>query len=222
MAVGPGEGLRYADRTMRIARRWCDELLVYGDRPDADTWDAVRQHATHCRFGSGDTWHESRVRRQLIRLCDQVLDDGDLVLVLDADEELRTLEGRNPSGIVRQLAESDTEGPWPVKFWHLWQADGLAHRADGLWQPSLGYRVYRHQKGLELPDRELGCPPIPNMPWIITHQPVLGVAHWGYARIDDVLRKHAFYMDRDGGRFHNSQHLQSIIEDPTLEPVPWA
>jgi hypothetical protein len=221
MAVGAGESLRYLDRTLRLATGWCDELIVYGDRPDPDTWDAVQRYATCARRSERDRYHESEIRNGLLGLCDDILDEDDLVVVLDADEELRTLEGDNPTSVLERLVNSDGPPMWTVQFWHLWTPDGTSHRVDGMWQPSIGWRIYRHRKGARLPDRECGVPPIPNMPHMVV-PPVLGIAHWGYARTDDVTVKHRFYMERDGGRFHSLAHLESIIQPPRLEPVPWA
>ncbi len=220
MLVGPDESLRYLDRIMRLARRWAQKIIVYCDRPDPDTWEAVRQSASFCKRTNVESFNESEARSGLLRMCETLLEDDDLVVILDADEELRALDGGCPVTAVRQLAASGDPGPWTVRRWHLWTADGSQHRVDGLWQPDVNYRIYRHRKGLQIPARELCCAPIPAMP-ASQRPPILAIAHWGYARTDDVVRKHAYYMERDGGRFHDIGHLKSIIQEPTLEPVPW-
>jgi hypothetical protein len=95
MNVGPGESLRYLDRTLRNARRWAEEIIVYGDGPDADTWDAVGRYASHRHFDRENRYprDESAVRNGLFEMLDRVLADGDIVVILDADEELWPLAG---------------------------------------------------------------------------------------------------------------------------------
>jgi hypothetical protein len=180
----------------------------------------VQQWATAARFVDADSFHESTVRNGATMICDEILAPDDIVVVLDADEELRAIDGSPARPVLETLDASDQPGPWPVQFWHLWAPDGTQHRVDPLWQPSVGHRLYRHQKGLRVSERAIACPAIPvpqprSAPYV-----QLGVAHWGYARPHDRIRKHEYYMRVDGGRYHNLSHLESIVTEPTLEPVP--
>lgn len=219
MIIGPGEGVRHLDRTLRLARRWAEVIVVYGDRCDHDTLDAIGAVTPHLCRGCGKGFHESTVRNGLFAMLDETIEAGDIVVILDADEELRRLDGQSPRAVLESFATDHGADAWAVQFWHLWAPDGTVHRVDGAWQPSVGCRVYRHRRGGRVPEREIASAAIPNPPNDFA-PPRLGIAHWGYARPHDRQRKHEHYMRVDGGRFHLLSHLQSILTEPTVEPVP--
>jgi hypothetical protein len=218
MVVGPNETTRYLDRALRLANTWADEILAVGDRVDLDTRAALTAHHARCQFVDYGAFHESMLRNTALALCDQHLTPGDLVVNLDADEELRTITGSRH--ITPALERLDGGEAWDVQFWHLWSPDGRYHRVDGAWQPSRGTRIYRHQPGLHLPNRPIAVPPVPPQLQVAPGEPTLAIAHWGYARPHDRDLKHAYYMRVDGGQYHSRAHLESIITEPVLEPVP--
>lgn len=225
MIVGPGESLRYLDRTLRLARRWADEVLVYADGVDADTEDAIGEGASsfHREAGPRFPTDESAVRNGLFQLCDNALDPGDLIVVIDADEELRSLDpDHRVKRVLQQLAADLTHDSWPVEFWHLWSPDGSQRRIDGGWAPAPQQRIYRHVPGLRMAPRALACGAIPPIGPLRASpdRARLAMAHWGYARPHDRAAKHERYMRLDGGRYHALWHLESIIQEPTLEPIP--
>ncbi len=222
MIVGPGEGVRYLDRTLRLASVWADEIVACCDRCDQDTLDAVRARTPHLCLVGEKGFHESTVRNSLFAMLDDTIDDGDIVVILDADEELRRLDGGPPRQVLKSFVSDHGADAWAVKFWHLWSPDGTVHRVDGAWQPSVGCRIYRHRKAGRVPEREIASAAIPSPPNDFA-PPQLGIAHWGYARPHDRQAKHEHYMAVDGGRFHLLSHLESIITEATettLEPVP--
>lgn len=219
MIVGPGETLRYLDRTLRLAQEWADLMVVVDDGADLDTRKAI-ETADVIRRRESTRFHEGDARNALARVLDEILDPADFVMVIDADEELRTLDGGDPFTTIHKLAHSTDPGPFGFTHWHLWNPEGTVHRVDGGWRSPCGYRAYRHQPGLLHVDRELAVPAVPGPAQSGTGGPVMAVKHWGYARPHDRARKHAWYMEHDGGRFHHVAHLQSIVTDPILEPVP--
>jgi hypothetical protein len=223
MIVGPGESLRYLDRTLRNAGRWADEIIVYGDGPDADTWDAVGHYASHMHLDQENRWptDESAVRNGLFELLDRVLADGDIVIILDADEELWPLACDSPASLLRTLAADRDADAWRVLFWHLWAPDGSVMRVDGMWRPNALYRIYRHRLGGRVQQRALACWPVPDGLALSGQEPILVMAHWGYARPHDRALKYKRYMHLDGGRYHPLAHLQSILQEPSLERPPY-
>jgi hypothetical protein len=223
MIVGPGESHRYLDRTLRLAGHWADRIFVYLDGADRDTLNAVEEGgATSWRAGGGPrfTTNESYVRHALLHMLDDDLDAGDLVVVLDADEELTARDG-TPRRALRHVAGDDRYVAWPVLFRHLWEPDGRAYRVDGGWRPDYKPRIYRHAPGLAIAERQLACSAIPDFPqqaiapW---DESSFVIRHWGYARPHDRQAKYDRYMAIDGGRFHSRAHLESILTTPVLEP----
>lgn len=217
MIVGPGEAGRHLRRALSGARSWADIVLVYGDGPDEATRNMIASYADVSRVAEENIHGlgEHLVRNRLFELADRTLDPGDLVVVLDADE---TIAGGG--AVIRstlQALEGGPEQAWNVTFKHLWTPDGTMHRVDGMWQPSAGTRIYRHQQGYRV--EPLGawvCPPVPQQLLWGARPPVLDVLHWGYALPADRPRKHDLYSRLAG---HHPAHIASIIEEPTLEPV---
>ena len=194
-------------------------LLVYGDAPDLESYRLIRRYATHHRVGSKNLYEtgEHLVRNEALALADEHLADGDLVAMLDADEEFA--QGPRTREILLGLADDPRES-FNVHFLHLWNEDGTLHRVDGLWQPSVGPRVYRHRSGYRLrPLYESAwvCPGLP--PHLLAERsaPVLDILHWSYARERDRAPKHERYSRLPG---HSVAHVDSILTEPTLEPVP--
>lgn len=228
MIVGPGESLRYLDRTLRLAAEWADEIVVVLDGDDADNEHAVKGRAAWSVLDHGMTppvtpvfrHDESLVRNVLMAQLDERLQDGDLVVGLDADEELaaRNLTVR---AALTTMAADKRAGWWPVLFHHLWTPDGAQQRVDGGWAPARQDRVWRHVHGARIPQRELACGQLPATVGLEPGYSPLFVRHWGYARHDDRVAKHARYQAIDGGRYHSGAHLDSILDlTPTLEAAP--
>lgn len=218
MPVGPGEADRHLERCLRSAREWADLLLVYGDGPDDATRRLIMRYAHLARLADHNEYEQGEhlVRNHLFEMADTVLSPGDMVAALDADEELP-----DPAAARATLAalEHDPRESFNVHFLHLWNPEGTAHRVDGLWQPSVGPRVYRHQPGYRLrPLYESAwvCPPLPPHLLREASPPILDVLHWSYARPQDRAPKHDRYMRLPG---HHPAHIASILTEPTLEPV---
>lgn len=219
MPVGPGEADRHLKRALQSARQWADCLLVYGDAPDPATRNLIGSYAHVGRIHDEPLYEhgEHLVRNQLLELVDAHAVEGDLVVMLDADEEFHASRRR-----VRDTLHALTNDPrtsFNVRFLHLWTPDGTMHRVDGLW-PSAGTRIYRHRKGFRVwPLHPSGwvCPPIPSQLCGPAGPPVLDVLHWSYARLEDRAPKHERYSRLPG---HHPAHVASIIEQATLAPVP--
>lgn len=219
MIVGKGEGQRHLKRAFDGAQQWADVVIVYGDGVDPLTSSMILRPNVITALCPVSMYADGEhlVRNQLFELCDQTLDPGDIVVVVDADEVVHG----NPELIRRSLltAGSTQANSWAAQFFHLWSPDGKFHRVDGMWQPSVGVRVYRHQPGLRV--QSLGrwvCPPIPaDLMNSAPAEPVIAIDHWGYARAQDRPRKYELYRKLEG---HHPRHIQSIIEEPALEPVP--
>lgn len=221
MIVGPGEADRHLERCLNAARSWADLVLVYGDAPDPATRNLIGSYAHITRIGDENLYEtgEHLVRNHMLQLADETLDVGDIIVSLDADEELHA----TPDQIRDTLTalEHDERESWNVHFLHLWTPDGSMHRVDGLWQPSVGPRIYRHRKGYRLEplyESAWVCPGLP--PHLLRtggQAALLDILHWSYARPEDRPPKHERYSRLLG---HNQDHIESILTEPRLEPVP--
>lgn len=235
MIVGPGEGDRYLGRMLDKAAAWADHIVIVKDHVDPhtaeviDTGRRVDGHAPSIwHYGieeSGDPaitflTDESAVRNLLLAALDAcpAVRDGDLVVVLDADEQLNDRERPVRTALERLVTPPRGIEAWSMWFFHLWTEDGTHYRADGGWAPAQQFRIFRHRQGARIDSRPLACTAIPP-----SAQPraeaALEVLHWGYARPADRQAKYERYMEIDGGRFHALGHLESILTDPVLKPV---
>lgn len=222
MIVGPGEADRHLERCLRAARSWADVVLVYGDNPDPATRNLIGRYAHIARIGDENLYEtgEHLVRNQLLELADETLTVGDIIASLDADEEFHAPPDRIRSTLLE--LENDPRESWNVHFLHLWTADGTMHRVDGLWQPSVGPRIYRHRKGYRLEplyESAWVCPGLPLHLLRSDGPPVFDILHWSYACPKDRPPKYERYSRLPG---HNPAHIQSILTEPTMEPVPCA
>ena len=221
MIAGPGEADRHLGRCLAATREWADLVVVYGDAPDPATVSLISEHADVWQVGGENLYEQGEhlVRNKVLAMLDETVVEGDIVVVLDADEQIHA----DAPAIRRTLAalECDTAESWNVRFLHVWNEDGTLHRVDGLWQPSVGPRIYRHHPGYRLrPLYESAwvCPPLPPHLLRTGGRPaVLDVLHWSYARERDRQPKFERYSRLPG---HSPAHIRSIIETPTLEPVP--
>jgi glycosyltransferase involved in cell wall biosynthesis len=226
MIAGPGEAYRYMDRMLRYASDWADVLCLSLDGADKDTRDCAVYHSASFENGghvsTGERIYErdgeGAARNRLFRLLDRVLDEGDLVVSIDADEQLTT-----PRLVLKGLDKNLDEGAgvWKADYWHLWTRSGDKCRADGLWYPDKRHMAWRHIPGARTEEGGLFAESTPMQ----ARESKLGrtalqVNHWGYSHIEDRREKHELYMRRDGGHQHNVDHLESIVANPELVVLP--
>lgn len=225
MMVGPGELDRYLPVTVPALLAFCDEVVIRcegeAERDYLDTLDVAFSFADPSFFA-----HEGRARQELLDYT--LAFDPTHVLAVDADE-LAT----DPAA-VRAACETDAPGPWTLGMEEVWEAcdDRLCIREDGGWRthevPCL-WRVPPGTDGLRIADRALACGRVPES---VDAQARAGAAvstgssllHLGWANASERQARYERYATHDGGRFHASAHLQSIMWPPDLvqlRPRPW-
>lgn len=227
MIVGPGEGDRYLSQMLAKAGEWADVIVLVADHVDEKTQAIIDEaHDSTYRLFSYSIpapapsfiTDESYVRNGLMMALDHVLRPDDLVVILDADEQLNDRERPVRTALERLVAPPRGIRAWSMWFLHLWDESGTHYRVDGGWAPAQQFRIYRHRHDARIDPRPLACTAIPP-----SAQPraeaALEVLHWGYARPDDRQAKHDRYMTIDGGRYHSRAHLESILTEPVLNPV---
>jgi hypothetical protein len=235
MIVGPGEADRHLDLVLGRASKWADTLLAVADHVDERTEAMLQRElklgTSEAEGNAVDVWwsngaapsfrqDESYVRNALMRLCDKHLDTGDLVVVLDADEELLAPQNGpqavNLRTVLGDLAALPAEA-FSATFYHLWDAAGETYRTDGAWWPAPQFRIYKHDQGARIQQRRMACKAIPESALPRAHTR-LRVAHWGYAHEEDRIAKYRRYVRLDGGQYHSLAHIESILAAASREP----
>lgn len=222
MIVGPGEANRWLDFTLRHAKSWADRLVVAIDPAiDEDSHMAVCDRADWVQScATSFVEDESAMRNALLAGIATQASDGDLVVIIDADERLVFTGHIDPRGRLKTMSWGHAD-VWTGQFVHLWDPACNRIRVDGGWAPGPQTRIYRHRRVTPpIPGRRLACQATP-------HQPGSGAlsgltfVHYGYARVDDRRAKYERYAALDGGRFHSGTHITSILDmDPELAPWP--
>ena len=141
------------------------------------------------------------------------------LLAVDADEFV------SDGAAVRAACETDAgRGSWALGMQEVWKADAHALwlRIDGGWRAQeAGIPILWRapparvaQTGAwQIPDRALACGREPLAVRRLgrpTRVPA-DVLHFGWTDENDRARRYARYVEHDGGRFHRSQHLDSIM-----------
>jgi hypothetical protein len=115
----------------------------------------------------------------------------------------------------------------------VWKADvhHLHIRHDGGWRPHMVPILYKTPRRIDsswrIRDRALACGREPQAvrTMIPRHpRPVTEIFHFGWVRESERDGRYQRYVEHDGGAFHASQHLQSIMWPDSrvrLQRKPW-
>jgi hypothetical protein len=167
---------------------------------------------------------ESIFRWAAWRAMERLLEPGpgDWILAVDADELLvSTTAGADLVLVVTQLVDTIGAAVTDTVTFHVAEIFGFngmgwpLTRTDGYWGAITACRLARWQpEGMFQPRRE-GGGSLPST-WTADTGPngQLEIMHLGYARPEDRRVKHQRYTTGTG---HNIRHVQSILEQPTLQ-----
>jgi glycosyltransferase involved in cell wall biosynthesis len=163
---------------------------------------------------------ESMLRQQSWDCLSKHAKPGDWVVAIDADEIITCVNEKN-------LKEELKMSPFDVvcvRRVELW--DPLNIRVDKFWGPQFTHRIYRYSSGGVFVQRVLACGSAPMYVtdwlnrgnyWVYNS---IRMVHLGYLRYEDRKEKYNRYMNLDAGKYHNLNHLKSILdEDPVLLPI---
>lgn len=213
MMVGTGERDRYLDVTVPALLEFCDAVVVVDESTDgsgdrADELGALVERSEVGAFFQ----HEGRARQLLV---DVVLEQRPShALMVDADELIT--DG--------QRLRSACESVCPVLTLPLHEAwtisgDRLGVRVDGQWATGSAcvWRAdYRPATEWRILDRALACGRDPVAVRTLRQQRCwepsgAEIVHLGWANQAERATRYQRYAVNDGGRFHASSHLQSIM-----------
>jgi hypothetical protein len=176
--------------------------------------------------------HEGKFRQDAWNWMEDALEpeEGDWIFSFDADEFLINWDRESPKSVLQRLA-SDSEKigvrSRRMKVDEVFSVDENGDpwiRTDGYWDNIVQNRFYEYisdpwaNKFKEIP---LACGSLPKGGETSIPTGRVGILHYGYARASDRLEKYRRYRGLHG---HSSEHIDSIIQPPTLSkwqgPVP--
>lgn len=229
-----------------------DEVRVLDDGSTDDWADALYEPHAEADFPyvpldrihvlrseeSGFWQHEGNARQALL---DWTLEaDPDWVLAIDADEFV------SDGPALRALAEESHASVLTLNMQEVWAADVecLCIREDGGWREHPVPILWRVPgptvldadrrkpfpiRQWRIPDRQLAPGREPQAVRDFSRggrhgAPSVDILHFGWACEADRQARYQRYIEHDGGRFHNSAHLQSIMAPPArvlLEGRDW-
>lgn len=196
MMIGPGEDDRYLPEVLAHLGGFCD-TVVFRDTPSEEFYG-----------------HEGRARQTLLDMTLEA--EPTHVLAIDADEFVT-----DGQAIRRVCENGGGNGVWTLPMEEVWAADErhLWTRQDGGWRahpvPIL-YAVPERRDGRwRIMDRALACgrEPIYVRQLAAKASPSgASVLHFGWANRSERQARYDRYAKADGGRFHTSAHLRSILD----------
>lgn len=216
------ERSRYLDVALDSLLGFVDLIVILDDASDDGTSEHLAARAAdderivvERNRTAGFFAHEGRTRQRLLQVTLQHAPTH--VLAIDADELVD--DGR----AVRASVEADEgRGSWSLVMEEVWKADPafLWTRQDGGWRAHAVPVLWRVPGKRELrtaawtiPQRQLACGREPSAVRRIRPAVVTGAAilHFGWTRESERRARAQRYQVADGGRFHASAHLDSIL-----------
>lgn len=111
------------------------------------------------------------------------------------------------------------EGTWWVRVDGGW----APHECPVVWQPPVRRLTARErwEQGWTIPDRKLACGREPEIVRMVDALASgVDLLHLGWSNPEERQRRYERYVRIDGGEYHASDHIRSIMEEPTLVPYP--
>lgn len=206
---------RYLEPCIGHLLEFVDEIRIVDDRSDDGTWEWLRrQDRVEVAQTSGRFFdHEGAARQELLEWT--LAGDPTHVLAIDADEFVS--DGR----AIRRICEAPRGEVWTLSMLEIWKAfpECLCVRMDGGWRPGRSpilWRVPDNAPDLRIKNLALACGREPEyVRRLIQRDRVahsgVDVLHFGWANELERQARYDRYVVHDGGKFHRSQHLGSII-----------
>lgn len=195
---------------------YCDEVSVWDDgskdgtQEILTTVDRVRYtYSPNNRFYR----HEGQARQRALDFA--LLAKPTHILAVDADEFVE--DGWK----LRQAMDSEDIQIWTLNMVEIWKAtpDVLLTRQDGGWREHevpISYRSWgpsTRSPVRRIPNRRMASGRVPIQVAKQRYAAASGasILHFGWANQADRAARHQRYVVADGGQFHASRHLDSIM-----------
>jgi glycosyltransferase involved in cell wall biosynthesis len=208
---------RYLKPCIAHLLEFVDLIVILDDASDDGTreWLSERDDeriVVEQQYESTFYRHEGRTRQLLV---DVVLEQSPThVISLDGDELISN------DGALRARIEAEPDVPvWSLMMEEVWRADAdaLWIRQDGGWRahplPVL-WRAPQNGERFTMLDKKLACRRVPMEVLAQRAKPSgMSVLHFGWTDKATRQARYDRYAKHDGGKFHASSHLRSILWD---------
>jgi len=216
--IGKNESSRFLEDVLKRLSGQVDKIIFTDDCSDDDTPEIASKYAEV--FSSPEPLfnkHEGKLRAFAWSNLSQFAKEGDWIVAIDCDEMLYSTDNKTLRDTLN-LSGNDVVN---VRFYHMWNETHF--RVDKLWAPTNSSRIFRYLNDGAFLNRELACGSEPTYvgEWIRKHNfwihSNLVMQHLGYIRDEDKESKYQRYSNIDGGKYHNINHINSIVDkDPVL------
>lgn len=218
---------RYLEPCVDHLLEFCDEVVLLDDHSDDGTFRwllSQGERVQPLRHNSEPEFfkHEGRARQALLEWT--LSREPTHVLAIDADEFV------DDGPALRRSLEQWDEAAFGLVMEEIWEAagDGLCVRQDGGWASHAIPAVWRVPERIDaswrIADRALACGRMPRPVDSIPLWAYGSLLHFGWANEQERRARYDRYRVADGGRFHASQHLESIMwgcNRVQLQPREW-
>ncbi len=219
--IGKNESERFLEDVLERLSSQVDKIVFTDDCSDDNTIEIAAKYAEV--FQSPEPLfkvHEGKLRAFAWGNLEKFASVGDWIIAIDCDEMLHHI---NEMPIRDVLAQSPNDVV-NVRFYHMW--NDSQYRVDKLWAPNNSSRIFSFFPNGGFANRQLACGSEPTYvaDWIRQRNWWLNsglvMQHLGYVKDSDKKDKYSRYSEIDGGRFHNGDHINSIMdENPVL--IDW-
>lgn len=205
---------RYLKATVPHLLTYCDEVRVQDDGSTDGTYEWLReQEGVTVRQNGGTRWEENEglLHQQLLDFTLEARPT--FVLAIDADEIV-------PDGPRMRAYLDEGQRTYTLRMVEVWRRDPWVIRLDGGWRPhpvGVLYRApARSRREWQIWGRKLAGGRVPR---IVRSDQRAGrardldvdILHLGWSDPTERLTRWERYVQLDGGRYHDSAHLNSIM-----------
>lgn len=222
--VGRNESSRFLEEVLQRISNQVDKIIFTDDCSTDDTPNIAAKYAEV--FSTPEplfATHEGRLRANAWGNLEKFASPGDWVIAIDCDEMLFDINNINSLDIKSVLSKSEFDVV-NVRFYHMWSE--THYRVDKLWTPNNSSRIFRYKENAGFLNKALACGSEPTYvsQWIGNknywlHSGLI-MKHLGYTYDEDKKSKYERYSNLDGGKFHQIDHINSII-DPNPVLIQW-
>lgn len=216
--IGKNESSRFLKEVLEKLSGQVDKIVFTDDCSTDDTPQVASKYAEV--FQSPEPLfnvHEGKLRAFAWSNLEKFAKVGDWIIAIDCDEMLHHTENEEIKSVLNRSPYDVVN----VRFYHMWNA--TQYRVDKLWAPNNSSRIFRFMNDGGFANKALACGSEPTYvnDWL-RHRNYwvnsgLVMQHLGYIYDDDKKDKYQRYASIDGGRFHNINHINSILDsNPVL------